>query len=101
MISTKSQKINLKIQMKSFTEDKNINVVINDIENTFPISSNSSTEIIINNVELLPGTNPITFIGEDYRSIDPKILYKTMDSKSILENEFRISHIVYSISFER
>ena len=40
-------------------------------------------------MELLPGTNPITFIGEDYRSIDPKILYKTMDSKSILENEFR------------
>ena len=98
---TKSQEINLKMQMKSFTEDKSINIVINDIENAFPISSNSSIEIIINNMELLPGTNSITFISEDYRSIDPKILYKTMDSRSILEKEFEISHLVYSISLER
>ena len=98
---TKSQNVNLRIQMQSFTEDQNISLKINEINQIFPAFSSSSTEVLIENITLLPGTNSIIFISENSTNIDPKTIYKTMSSETILEKEFHISHLVYSISLER
>ena len=40
-------------------------------------------------------------VSDDSVNIDPKTIYKSMKSKTILEKEFEISHLVYSISLER
>jgi len=98
---TKSQNVNLRIQMQSFIDDQNINLKINEINQIFPALSSSSTEVLIENITLLPGSNSIIFISENFTNIDPKIIYKTMASETILEKEFHISHLVYSISLER
>ena len=87
--------------MQSFIDDQNINLKINEINQIFPALSSSSTEVLIENITLLPGSNSIIFISENFTNIDPKIIYKTMASETILEKEFHISHLVYSISLER
>jgi len=97
----KSQNVSIRIKMQSFTDNQNINLKINEINQAFPIFSDSSTEVLIENITLLPGTNSIIFISENSTNIDPKTIYKTMESQTILEKEFQISHIVYSISLER
>jgi len=97
----KPQTVNLQIKLQSFTENKNINLEINETNNTIQILSDYKSEILVENIMLLPGLNSITLVSDDSVNIDPKTIYKTMESKTILEKEFEISHVVYSISLER
>jgi len=97
----KSQTVNLQIELQSFTENKNINLEINETINMIPIRSDYKSKVLLENIILLPGSNSVTLVSDDSVNIDPKKIYKTMESKTILEKEFEISHLVYSISLER
>ena len=97
----KSQTVNLQIELQSFTENKNINLEINETINMIPIRSDYKSKVLLENIILLPGSNSVTLVSDDSVNIDPKKIYKTMESKTILEKEFEISHVAYSISLER
>ena len=66
----------------------------------FPINDKIIIEILIENINLSPGINSIIFISENSININPKTIYKTMSSETILEKEFQISLVFHSISLE-